>query len=113
MKKPSISRLLALLAALPLATLPGAAAAPASPEPATKSAMLQSIAKEVIVPAYEELAARSRKLTNAVGELAKEPGQKSLDRAREAWCGTLLAASRVRCFQVGPLRDRDYGATFF
>jgi len=36
-----------------------------------------------------------------------------LNRTRQAWVATLLAASQARCFQAGPLKDRDYIPTFF
>jgi predicted lipoprotein len=52
-------------------------------------------------------------LTNAAERLAASPDQSSLEAARAAWIAAAEAANRVRCFQGGPMLDRDCTALFY
>lgn len=108
-------RISLLVATLALATFsePHASAQSASPGPFTREAMLRDIAAKTIAPACEELAMKCRELTNAVELLAADPNQSLLDKARQAFTAAADAASRIRCFQAGPMADRGYAATFF
>jgi len=108
-------RLRPLVAALALAALSErvAQAQPASPAPFTKNAMLRDIARNVIAPGYQQLALECRELTNSVGQLVQAPSQTSLDNARKDWLAVSQAASRMRCFQAGPITDRSYASTFY
>src|SRR5581483_9638158 len=86
-------------------------AAPA--QTATREAMLRDLARQVIASGYEDLDASCQGLTNAAGQLAETPNQVALARARQAWTAVAMAANHVRCFQTGPLVDREYAATFY
>lgn len=104
-----------LLAALMLALVADQKAQAQTPqaERFTREAMLRDIARNVLVPGWEALGARCRDLTNAVEKLVKSPSQVSLDAARQAWLAAAEAASRMRCYQTGPIVDRDYIGTFY
>jgi predicted lipoprotein len=78
-----------------------------------REAVLRDLARDVIAAGYQDLAAKCQALTNAAGQLAQTPDQVSLDQARLAWAGVADAANRVRCFQAGPIVDREYAATFY
>jgi uncharacterized protein len=86
--------------------------APAS-ETFSRQAMLRDLAKDVIAPGYVNLAAQCRDLTNAIGQFIADKNQTSLDRARKAWLSATEAADRLRCFQIGPIADRDDVTTFY
>jgi uncharacterized protein len=112
----SSQRLCAPVAVLLLFLL-AAPFAPAQPAPAEKSfsreAMLRELAQHVISPGYADLAAQCRALTNAIGLLAAAQNQSALDDARKAWLAADAAADRLRCFQTGPVADRDCVPTFY
>jgi predicted lipoprotein len=99
---------------LALATERVATAQPAPTGSFTREAMLRDTVRNCIVPAYQQLASRCRDLTNAIGALANAPSQSTFDDARSAWVAASLAASRVRCVQVGPMAaPGGYGAAFY
>jgi predicted lipoprotein len=79
----------------------------------SREAMLRDIASGVIAPGYENLAVHCRELTNAVGQFIQATNAASLDTARKAWLAAAEAASRMRCFQAGPIADRDAAPTFY
>jgi predicted lipoprotein len=85
----------------------------AAPQTFTREAMLRDIAVKIIAPGCENLAAKCRDLTNAIGQLAKAPDQISLEQARQAWRAVASAANQQRCFQAGPMTDRDCATTFY
>src|SRR6185369_9580794 len=76
-----------------------------------KDAMLRSLVSQVIVPGYTGLDATCRALTNAVEQLLSKQDASSLAHAREAWRNAAQAAGRMRCFQKGPIADRDSVST--
>jgi uncharacterized protein len=88
-------------------------AQPASTGNFSRDAMMRDIVHNCIVPAYQQLAARCRDLTNAIGELSKAPSQSNLDDARNAWVAASMAACRVRCARVGPLAAQGSSAPVF
>jgi uncharacterized protein len=99
---------------LALAADRAATAQPASTGTFSRDAMMHDIVRTCIVPAYQQLALKCRALTNAIGALAKAPSQSTFDDARGAWEAASLAASRVRCVQVGPLAaPGGSGAAFY
>jgi predicted lipoprotein len=79
----------------------------------SREAVLRDIAQKVIAPGYQELATKCAALTNAAAALAQAPDQASLDKARQSWVAMAEAANRVRCYQAGPIVDREYVASFF
>jgi predicted lipoprotein len=96
-----------------LLLLPLILAIPAQSGQFSRSAMLRNVATKVIAPAYQDLAAKARALTNAVEQLASVPDERALDQARQAWSDTLLAARSVQAFQIGPVVDREYASSFY
>jgi uncharacterized protein len=96
-----------------LLLLPLLLAISARGESVSRPAMLRNIATKVVAPGYQDLAAKARALTNAVGQLATAPDEKALAEAREAWSATLLAARSLQAFQIGPVVDREYASTFY
>lgn len=84
-----------------------------APEAFSKKAMLHDIAARVIAPGYQELASKCHQLTNAIGELTKTPGETAMDNARKSWVDVLIAASHLRCYQAGPVADRNFGSAFY
>lgn len=79
----------------------------------SREAALGGIATNVIAAAYENLAVKCQLLTNAASQMAQSPDAATLEMARKAWAAVAEAANRVRCFQSGPIVDREYAATFF
>jgi hypothetical protein len=84
-----------------------------SAQTVTREAVLRDLARQVIAAGYQDLAANCQALTNAAGQLAETPDQVALGRARQAWAAVAVAANHVRCFQAGPLVEREYAATFY
>lgn len=72
---------------------------------ATKQAVLDSIARTVLLRGYSDLAARSRDLAAAVDALAAAPEPRTLEDAQQAWRATLLAWRRTQVFAHGPIAD--------
>ena len=82
-------------------------------QPVAKDAMLGGIVRNVIVPGYQELAAKCRALTVAAEELAKNPNSESLEKVRQAWLAAQLASRQVQWLQTGPIADYEYLSTFY
>jgi predicted lipoprotein len=115
MSKPFCFRLLGLAAVLLSAALPGkrGLAQPVSQPAFTREAMLREIARDVLVSEWQELAGKCRDLTNSIARLVEKPDPVLLEEARKGWLEASLAASRLRCFQAGPIVDRDFVSTFY
>ena len=79
----------------------------------TREAVLRDTVGKVIAPAWQELLAKSRDLTNALGGLIHSPSGDALTQARQAWAATMLAARAVQGYEAGPLTDRDAATAFF
>lgn len=79
----------------------------------SRPAMLRDLAAKVIAPAYQDLAAKSLALANAVEALARDPDRKALEQARQAWLTALLAARTLQAFQLGPVVEREYASVFY
>lgn len=76
-------------------------------EPFTKAAMLEDLAREVIIPAYSDFAARCIELVTASESFSKDPGTNSLDAAQAAWSAAMLAWRPAQVVRCGPLLDQD------
>jgi len=79
----------------------------------TREAVLRDLAHNVFAVGYQDLAAKCEALTNAAVQLAQTPDQASLDKARQAWTAVAEAAARLRCYQAGPIVEREYAASFY
>ena len=88
----------------------------AQPAPSDKNfsreAMLRSLAQKVIVPGYASLAGNCRALADDIEQFNATPTQDSLDRAHGHWKAALEAADSLRCYQTGPVADRQFISTF-
>ena len=84
-----------------------------SPARVTREAVLRDTASKVIVPACQELLAKSRSLTNAIDELTRSPSSNTLALARQTWTATMLAARAVQGYEAGPLTEHDAAPVFF
>lgn len=78
----------------------------------SREAVLRDTVGKVIAPACQELLAKSRDLTNALGGLSHSSSSDALNRARQAWMATMLAARAVQGCEAGPLTDRDAATAF-
>lgn len=99
--------LVAILAAIPAAVVCARSVREASAgrSAPSKRAVLDNIAKRVLLPGYTDLAARSAELSTAIDGLASAPSPASLGRARQAWSVALLAWRRTQAFAHGPVID--------
>lgn len=73
----------------------------------TKSAMLEELARQVIVPAYSNFAVRCRDLNAATDALNETPNAATLDQAQAAWSNAMLAWRPAQVVRSGPLLDQD------
>lgn len=73
--------------------------------PAERSKVFRSVAEQVIVPAYEDLAASMAALESAVENLCARPDAAALTEARERWLDAWRSWSRTRAFRFGPLTE--------
>jgi predicted lipoprotein len=74
--------------------------------PATsKPEVLDNIARNVLLPGYNELAARGRELAVSADALVSSPNLAALKRAQQAWRAVLLAWRRTQSFVHGPATD--------
>src|ERR1041385_6200678 len=105
-----VSRIAALIL-LPALLANLVSAQPLSQPPFTREAMLRDIAGKVLVPEWSELAGKCRDLTNSIGRLVERPETGALEQTRKAWLEASLAASHLRCFQAGPIADRQMVST--
>jgi hypothetical protein len=89
----------------------------AQPAPADKNfsreAMLRDLAQKVIAPGYAKLAAECRTLSGEIEQFNASPDQTGLDRMRQTWLAVFNAADSLRCYQTGPVADREFGSTFY
>src|SRR5882672_2713566 len=115
MRKLFLKSLRVLIVALGLAVIAEQRgwAQPAPPVPFSKEGMLRDIARHVFGADWQEAASRLCDLTNTVSKLAATPGQDSLDDVRKAWLSAADVTDRLRCFQTGPIVDRDYASAFY
>ncbi len=72
----------------------------------SSSAVLQGLADDVIVPAYEQLVVDLTTLTSSVEALCATPSADTLAAAQEAWRTTALSWQGTRGGAVGPSMDR-------
>jgi len=79
----------------------------------SREAMLRALAQKVIVPSYARLAANCRALADDIEQFNASPDQAALDRTRGAWNAAFVAADSLRCFQTGPVADREFVSTFY
>jgi len=103
-----------MIAKLVLLILAGGNALPqlATAQSVTKDVLLRNIVRDVIVPGYQELAAKSHALSVALEDFSKAPTPESLEQARKAWVAALLASRQIQWLQTGPIADREYIASF-
>lgn len=71
----------------------------------SKRAMLDSIARTVLLPGYSDLAARSADFASAAEVLTSAPNLASLKGAQQAWKDVLLAWRSTQSFVHGPIND--------
>ena len=88
------------------AAAPGADTATASADPPTKKAVVVALTAKVIVPAYEEAAARMGELDAAAHSLCAAPNPAALAAAREAWREARAAWSFTAPLRFGPVMTR-------
>jgi uncharacterized protein len=84
----------------------------ASPASFSREAMLRDVASNAFVSGWQEISARCRELTNCLGQFVDDPNQAALDKARAAWLAAAQASAQMRCFQSGPIADREWTSTF-
>jgi predicted lipoprotein len=73
----------------------------------TKSAMLQDLSEQVIVPSYSNFAARCRELNTVAGALTETPDTATLHQVQAAWSNAMLAWRPAQVVRSGPLLDQD------
>jgi predicted lipoprotein len=79
----------------------------------SREAMVRALAQKMIAPGYARLAAQCRALADDIEQFNSSPDQAALDRARKAWTAAFEAADSLRCFQTGPVADREFVSTFY
>lgn len=79
----------------------------------SREAMLRDLAQRVIAHGYANLAAQARALADEIAQFNKAPGPAALERTRQAWTGACTAADLLRCFQTGPIADREVTSLFY
>lgn len=78
----------------------------------TRERMLENLGSNVLASGWGEISARCRELTNCLGQLVDAPNQLTLEKSRAAWLAAAQASARMRCFQSGPIAERDWTSTF-
>src|SRR5438309_688514 len=90
---------------------------PAQPAPVGKNfsreSMLRALAQKVITPGYTMIAANSRALAEDIEKFNSTPDPAALGRVRADWNAAFAAAESLRCFQTGPIADRQVASTFY
>ena len=79
----------------------------------TREAMLRGLAHNVLSPGWQAIASNCQELTNSIERLIAKPDPSALDATRKIWLDASLAASRLRCYQAGPVANRDFVSTFY
>jgi uncharacterized protein len=105
MKVTKLPLLVIAAAAVAASVVSGRQAVIAGPATVSKQAALDHIARNVLVPAYSDLATRARDLSTAADALTSAPSPASLDKAQRAWREVLLAWRRTQAFAHGPVAD--------
>ena len=85
---------------------PTAAPAAANSDPPTKKAVVVALTANVIVPAYEQAAARMSDLAAAADTLCAAPDPAALTAARQAWREARAAWSFTAPLRFGPVMTR-------
>ena len=83
-----------------------AAPAAANADPPTKKAVVVALTANVIVPAYEQAAARMSDLDTAADTLCAAPDPAALSTARQAWREARAAWSFTAPMRFGPVMTR-------
>jgi predicted lipoprotein len=76
-------------------------------KPATRAAVLRELATGVGRGDTEAIAKKTAELTRAIADLSASPSDASLEAARTAWRGCLLAWKRAFAFRNGPIVDSN------
>jgi predicted lipoprotein len=84
----------------------------AVPENFSRERMLRELAGNVFASGWQAVSLRCGELTNCLEQLVNTPNQMNLDKAREAWLAAAQASARMRCFQAGPIAEREWTSTF-
>lgn len=79
----------------------------------SRETMLRALTQKVIVPGQVKLAADCRALAGDIEQFNSSPNQEALDRARRNWIAASDAADTLRCFQTGPVADREFVSDFY
>lgn len=72
---------------------------------ASKQEVLDNIARNVLLPGYNELASRGREFAAAADAFASSPSVPALKKAQQSWRTVLLAWRRTQSFVHGPATD--------
>jgi predicted lipoprotein len=75
------------------------------PPAVSKQAMLDNIARKVLLPAYTDLASRSADFAAAADAMTSTPNAATLKKAQQSWKDVLLAWRRTQAFAHGPIAD--------
>ncbi len=81
-----------------------------APEPGPRRLMLRDLARTVIVPTYQDLAAEAEVLVTAAAQLDASPGAPALAAMQEAWRRTRAAWKQSQAFAIGPAKTLDTAA---
>ncbi|HKB09754.1 MAG TPA: imelysin family protein [Vicinamibacterales bacterium] len=81
------------------------AARAAAADAASRRAMLDNIGRNVLAPAYADLAAKAAALSAASDALAAAPAASTLVAAQESWRQTLVAWRRAQLYAHGPVEE--------
>lgn len=79
----------------------------------SRAAMLSDLAEHVVRAGWKDAAAKSRSLTNALEALAAVPKPERLAAAQKTWIEASLACDHMRCFQWGPIADKEFTTDFY
>jgi predicted lipoprotein len=80
----------------------------------SKQAILDSVAKRVLLPAYTNFTARCAELSAAADALTSAPSLATVKSTQQAWTASLLAWRRTQAFVHGPIEDLGvYGRVQF
>lgn len=85
----------------------------ATAESIAKDVLLRNIVRDIIVPGYQELAAKCRALTVSVEDFSNTPTLESFETARKAWIATVVASRQIQWLQTGPIADHEFIASFY
>lgn len=106
---PSRRILSVCLAASALLALPGACSGPSAPPAYDRSALLDEVAHQVIIPGYQAVADSAAELHDRTGALCEDPSGDTLAATRDAWKTTFSSWQRTEAYGFGPARDDNLG----